>query len=225
MKTFKIILLLSLLTRLGFAQSGKATIPLDNPATLKMVHVDAVQTTHDVKKALKVTDNKSTDTEAKFVKLSDVDFSNGTIEIELAGQPAAGAAQDARGFVGVAFRVAADNSTFECIYLRPTNGRANDQVRRNHSVQYFSFPEFPWHRLRQEFPKKYETYVDLVPGEWTKVKIVVDGETAKLYVHGASQPTLIVNDLKHGAASHGQLGLWIGPGTEAYFTNLTVTTN
>lgn len=67
--------------------------------------------------------------------------------------------------------------------MRPTNGRAEDQVRRNHSSQYISFPEFPWHRLRKEFPEKYESCVDLTPGEWTPVKIVVDGTTAKLYVH------------------------------------------
>jgi hypothetical protein len=52
-------------------------------------------------------------------------------------------------------------SGFECFYLRPTNGRADDQVRRNHSVQYISFRGFPWYRL--ESPEKYESYTDLVP--------------------------------------------------------------
>ena len=59
-----------------------------------------------------------------------------------------------RGFVGVAFRVAADQSRFECIYLRPTNGRVEDQVRRNHSVQYISVPGFPWPFLRKEFSRE-----------------------------------------------------------------------
>jgi len=35
----------------------------------------------------------------------------------------------------------------------------------------------------------------------------------------APQPVLVVNDLKHGD-SEGTVGLWIGLGTEAYFTNL-----
>jgi hypothetical protein len=95
-------------------------------------------------------------------------------------------------------------------------------VRRNHSAQYVSFPDFPWFRLRKEFPEKYESYVDLVPAEWTKVKIEVKGTTAKLFVHGNAQPTLIVNDLKH-STSKGGVGLWIGPGTEAYFANVKVT--
>ena len=95
-------------------------------------------------------------------------------------------------------------------------------MRRNHSVQYISFPDYPWQRLRKEESEKYESYVDLVPGEWTKVKIVIEGVRARLYVHGSEQPTLIINDLKNGE-SKGALGLWIGPGTEAHFANLRVT--
>jgi hypothetical protein len=140
----------------------------------------------------------------------------------VSGEPGPGAAQAARGFVGIAFRVASDQSKFECFYLRPTNGRADDQVRRNHSAQYISFPEFPWQKLRKEFPEKYESYVDLVPGEWTKVRIEVKAGKARLFVHGASQPTLIVNDLKLGE-TNGAVALWIGPGTVAHFANVRVT--
>ncbi|MBD2703406.1 hypothetical protein IC229_22370 [Spirosoma sp. BT702] len=62
--------------------------------------------------------------------------------------------------------------------------------------------------------------MDLVAGEWTKIKIEGQGQTARLYMHGANQPTLIVNDLKHGPTQGGSLGLWIGPGTDAHFVNL-----
>jgi hypothetical protein len=84
-----------------------------------------------------------------------------------------------------------------------------------------SFPDFPWQRLRKEFPEKYESYADLVPGEWTKVKIEVRGDKAHLYVHGAEQPALLVNDLKQGQ-SQGGIALWVGPGTVAHFSNLRV---
>jgi hypothetical protein len=154
--------------------------------------------------------------------LSATDFGDGVIEAEIAGTPAAGAGEGARGFVGIAFRVQSDPSRYEAFYLRPTNGRANDQVRRNHSTQYISHPDFPWHRLRKEFPGLYESYVDLVPGEWTKVKIVVSGSEAKLYVHGAEQPCLIVNDLQH-RTSRGRIALWVGQGTEAHFASLKIT--
>jgi hypothetical protein len=72
--------------------------------------------------------------------------------LEVAGKPGAGAPGDARGFVGVAFRVSNDASKYECFYLRPTNGRADDQLRRNHSAQYISFPDYEWNRLRTEAP-------------------------------------------------------------------------
>jgi hypothetical protein len=125
--------------------------------------------------AVRVTDTAPAGTgdEGRLAILRDTEFQSGTIEVDLAGEVGPGAAGGARGFVGIAFRVAPDGSRFECIYLRPTNGRADDQVRRNHSVQYISVPGFPWPRLRREFPDQYETYVDLAPGEWTKVKIDV----------------------------------------------------
>jgi hypothetical protein len=105
-----------------------------------------------------------------LVWIENVDFSSGVIEAEIAGALAPGAASDARGFVGIAFRVHEDLQTYDAFYLRPTNGRAEDQERRNHSVQYISLPERPWFRLRQATPGRYEAYVDLAPGAWTKIK-------------------------------------------------------
>ena len=67
----------------------------------------------------------------------------------------------------------------------------------------------------------YESYVDLDAGAWTRIKIVVAGSRAGLYVNGAGQPSLIVNDLKLGE-SHGRIALWTGGNTQAYFSNLTV---
>ena len=146
-------------------------------------------------------------------------FHNGKIELEVSGKPRPGAVADARGFVGVAFRVNPDVSKYECFYIRPTNARADVQLRRNHSVQYMSFPDYEWNRLRKETPGEYESYADLVPGEWTKIKIDVNGVKARLYVNGGPQPVLVVNDLKLGD-SKGNVALWIGVGTEAYFNNL-----
>ena len=64
--------------------------------------------------------------------------------------------------------------------------------------------------------------MDLVPGEWTRIKILVSGQSARLYVNGAEQPTLIVNDLKQ-PVSMGGVALWVGPGTIAHFTSLKIT--
>ena len=80
-------------------------------------------------------------------------------------------------------------------------------------------PEYEWSRLRKEAPGQYESYVDLVPGEWTKIKIEVSGVKARLFVNDSPQPVLIVSDLKHGD-SEGAVALWIGLGTEGYCANL-----
>jgi hypothetical protein len=160
--------------------------------------------------------------ERQVALLAGSKFRNGAIEVELSGAPGAAAVEGARGFVGVAFRVQPGAERFECFYIRPTNGRADDQVRRNHSTQYVSHPEFPWPRLRKETPEKYESYVDLEPGVWTKIRIEVSGVKARLFVHGAAQPCLIVNDLKLGD-SEGAVGVWVGPGTDGHFTGLRIT--
>lgn len=151
-----------------------------------------------------------------------LEFGDGIIEVEIAGEPLAGVFEGARGFVGIAFRVQKDRRTYDAFYLRPANGRAEEQVRRNRSVQYVSHPDWTWFRFRQETPGKYESYVDLVPGEWTRIKIEVQGTKARFYVHGAKQPTLIVNDLKTGAAAKGAVALWLDIGTVAHFRNLSV---
>src|SRR5437867_10732848 len=130
-----------------------------------------------------------------------LDFSNGIIEAEVAGAPAAGAFAGARGFVGIAFRLRMENKTegqqtYDAFYLRPTNGRAEDQERRNHATQYISHPDWTWSRLRQETPSKYESYADLEADTRTKIRIEERGERARLYVHDQQQPAPIVNDVK-----------------------------
>lgn len=182
------------------------------------VKLDAVD--YKGKRAIKLIEDGQVGNGEAYAVLKGSDFHNGTIEVELAGLPSAAAAgSGARGFIGLAFRIKDDR--FEYIYLRPTNGRADDQVRRNHSTQYSAFPDFDFARSRQESPEKYESYVDLEPGVWTKVRVEVEGTKARLFVHGAPQPTLVVNDLKHGDST-GAVALWIGPGTEGYFAGLTV---
>ncbi len=150
------------------------------------------------------------------------DFGDGIIEAEVAGLPAAGAPEGARGFIGIAFRVK-DSSRYEAFYIRPTNGRSDDQLRRNHSTQYIGMPDYTWDRLRNEHPGVYESYADMVPGDWIRLRIEVEGSKARLFVGGAGRPALIVNDLKHGAEAIGGVALWIGNGTEAYFSNVKVT--
>jgi hypothetical protein len=174
----------------------------------------------DGKQAVRVDANPDSANGQSYAIVKGRQFHNGTIEVSLAGKPAANAGAGARGFIGIAFRM--QSGRYEYIYLRPTNGRADDQVRRNHSTQYGAQPDYDFDRLRRESPEKYESYVDLQPGVWTRYKIVIEGTKARLYVHGAEQPCLIVNDMKLGD-SEGGVALWVGPGTEGYFADLKIT--
>ncbi len=171
------------------------------------------------KRAVKITEDGQVANGEAYAIVKDGVFHNGTIEVELAGRPGAGANAAARGFVGIAFRL--QKGQFEYIYLRPTNGRADDQVRRNHSTQYSAYPDFSFAVARQQAPEKYESYVDLEAGAWTRYRITIEGTKARLYVNGTTQPCLIVNDLKLGDSSGG-VALWIGPGTEGYFMALDI---
>jgi len=194
---------------------------LNSLSGLELHNVKADLVTYRGRRAVRLVEDDSVDEEHSIAIISGSDFKEGVIETEIAGAPRADAPADMRGFVGIAFRVQPQGSRFECFYLRPTNGRADDQLRRNHSTQYISQPEYPWFRLREETPGVYESYTDLVPGAWTKVKIAVSGVQAQLFVDGAEQPCLVVNDLKLGE-TQGQIALWIGSGTEAHFSNVVV---
>ncbi len=197
-------------------------VPLEAQSADRLVgeNVSIAQANYKGRSAIKVVANPDAANGTSYALIKNASFRDGVIEVDLAGQPAAGAAADARGFIGIAFRIQGDGH-YEYIYLRPTNGRADDQVRRNHSTEYSSYPDFDFARSRRESPEKYESYVDLQPGVWTRYKIEVQGRNARLYVNGAEQPCLIVNDLKLDPRDGG-VALWVGPGTEGYFSNLKI---
>lgn len=193
------------------------------PAVAEVVNARTELVTYRGRRAVKLVPlpESSQKGEEMLAILDRGEFNDGTIEIDVAGAPRAGMPPDARGFIGVSFRTGQHGEWSEVFYLRPTNGRADDQLRRNHSVQYVSGPQYPWYRLRRETPGVYESYTDLETGAWTRMKIVVAGSTARLYVNGASQPSLVVNDLKHGTAP-GRIALWANVQTDAYFGPISV---
>nr|WKN38266.1 hypothetical protein K4G66_06070 [Tunicatimonas sp. TK19036] len=215
MKTLNATVLLLLFTSLVFGQKVKLSKANVTPNNTEISEVK-----FKGKNALKV--KAIVGSELAIVKLPNSNFEDGIIEFEMASNRAIDAHPENRGFAGMAFHVSEDNSALDCIYLRATNGRAEDQVRRNHTVQYFALPDFHFPVLREKFPEKYETYVDVVPNAWIKLKIVVEGRTAKLYVANQSQPTLIVSEMLNKNTS-GDIALWVGGGTIAYFANVKIT--
>ena len=160
--------------------------------------------------------------EPTFVKIDGINFKNGTIEVKVLSRLLKTAPDYARGFIGIAFRVNDSNTKYESFYIRPTNGRADDQVRRNHSVQYYSYPDYKFDRLRKESPERYESYADMALNQWITLRIEVKDSQAKLFIGNNQQASLLVNDLKHGATAAGSIGLWVDIGTEGYFKDLRV---
>jgi hypothetical protein len=157
-----------------------------------------------------------------YVKLTNFDIDNGTIEVKMLSRimenspfPAA------RGFIGVAYRINPENKNFDAIYLRPSNGRADDQLRRNHSVQYFSYPGNTFGRLRKEANGLYETYADIGLNEWIDVRIEFQDEKAVLYINNQKSPSFIVNKML-GTSKTGSIALWVEIGTVGYFKDLKV---
>ena len=189
---------------------------------LTLVGVVAEAATYLGRQAIRLLESDNSRNNRGVAIVNGVTFRNGTLAVDVAGRRGQYAVPDDRGFIGLAFRVTPNAERFEYIYLRPDNGRVNDQVRRNHSTQYSAHPDFPFSRMRKEFPEKYESYVDLEYGAWTRMRIDVEGATARLFVHEAPQPALVVTDLKLGDSTGG-VALWIGSGTEGFFSNLRVT--
>ncbi len=202
--------------------AGVAVSPAELPTITEVVRGHSERVTYRGVKAITLIPAADAPGDSDMLALlAGADFKDGTIELQVAGAPRTGAPADSRGFVGLSFRTGPHGEWNEVFYLRPTNGRADDQLRRNHAVQYVSEPEFPWQRLRKENPGVYESYADMEAGAWITMRIEVSGATARLYLNGSSQPCLVVNDLKHGDQA-GKIALWAHVQTDAYFGPVTV---
>lgn len=204
-----------------FGQTPPATqtFPLTDTTGLVVRNVKVSAVEYKGRKAVLVTNTGQDD---GFALLPGVDFQDGTIEADLAVKITTPPGVRMPGFLGIAFRARPDASHYELFYLRPKNSVSDDQAMRNHSVQYSEAPDFGWYKLRREWPSVYETYAPLQVETWTKIKIEVKGRSARLYLNGSSEPSLVVNGLK-GEDLHGGVALWGYQGEEAYFSNVRIT--
>jgi hypothetical protein len=145
------------------------------------------------------------------------DFADGTIEADIRGRDVL-----QQSFVGISFH-GKDDNTYEVVYLRPFNFRAQDPVRNQHAVQYISLPDYDWPRLRKEFPEEFENPVDksLVPTDWVPLRIVVSGAKIQIFAGPVKPPTLEVRKL--GQLDRGLVGLWVGNNSDGDFANVRIT--
>lgn len=212
----------------GLPTTNAQTFHLSDATDLVPVNVKAAAAEYKGRKAVLITRDVPKAGEVfkdGFALLKGVDFQDGTIEGEIALKVTApvGAPGMSRmpGFVGIAFRARPDASRYDLFYLRPGNSTSDDQSMRNHSVQYTSEPDYGWSKLRRQWPWVYEAWADLKTETWTKIKIEVKGRSAKLFVNGSEQPSLVVDGLK-GEDLRGGIALWGYPDEEAYFSNFHI---
>jgi hypothetical protein len=149
-------------------------------------------------------------------------FKNGTIEVDVLGRLNGKGLPDARAFIGIAYRVVDGGTRFESVYLRPLNGRKTNppSPRDKRAIQYFAYPDWKFDRLRKEYPDgRYESGADIADDEWIRLKLDVDETRVIVSINGKEEfaPT----DLK-AIPEAGGIGLWVGRGTEGYFSNLHV---
>ncbi len=195
--------------------------PLIDAAGLAGHNVKFETVTYQGRKAVRMTTVTQGD-DAGFALLPGTDFEDGTIEVDIAVKVTRPPGARMPGFTGIAFRAKPDGSEYELFYVRPKNALSENQSMRNHSVQYCAVPNYGWYKLRREWPFVYESYAEIEPETWTKVKIEVAGRTARIFLNGSDKPSLVVDGLK-SPNLHGAVGLWGYAGEESYFSNLRIT--
>ena len=154
-----------------------------------------------------------------------VQLANGMIEVDLAARINGKGAPDVRGFVGIAFHIDDRAETFEAVYLRMTNGSKNNPPppapRNEFAVQYISYPDRYWRKLRQAFPHRYEKAAPVAIESWHRLRLDIQGSTMQAFVDG--ELVLTVSDLRFPDRA-GRIGLWVDDGTAGYFRDLKVKT-
>jgi hypothetical protein len=145
-----------------------------------------------------------------------VTLANGTIEFDVKGKDVQG-----QSFVGIAFH-GVDGTTYDGIYFRPFNFKTEDKARVIRSVQYHSNPTYPWQKLREAHPGKYEKGVNPVPDPngWFHARVVVASPKVSVFVNDAKEPCLVVDQLSD--RKKGLVGFWVGNGSDGDFANLKV---
>ena len=151
--------------------------------------------------------------------LRGIELGNGTIEFDLKGKDVQG-----QSFVGVAFH-GVDSSTYDAIYFRPFNFKAEDPARRSHAVQYISHPTYTWQKLRAERPGIFVQPVNPAPdpNAWFHVRVVVASPKVSVFVGDAKEPCLVVTRLND--RTNGLVGLWVGNNSGGDFADLKIVSN
>ena len=124
--------------------------------------------------------------------LKDVEFENGTIEVDIASH-------GFRGFGGIVFRVQSQTE-YEVFYIRPHKSRLPDAMQYTPVFNGLS----EWQLYSND---GFIGPIEIPIGKWIHLKIEVDGDQANVYWDNMDKPALIIPELKHGK-SKGTIGLY-----------------
>jgi len=151
-----------------------------------------------------------------YARVEDFVFADGTIEFDARGKNIVQGS-----FLGVAFH-GADWKTYDAIYFRPFNFRATEPIRRQHAVQYIALPAHTWEQLRTDHPGQYEKPVAPAPDPdaWFHVRVVVASPKVSVFVDGAAEPSLVIDQLSD--RRRGWVALWTDV-NGGDFANLRIT--
>jgi sugar lactone lactonase YvrE len=142
--------------------------------------------------------------------LSDVAFTNGVIEVDVA-------VSGSRSYPGLIFRMQSERD-YERIYVRPHRaGLYPDAVQYTPVINGIA----GWQLYNGE---GYTAAAQIPAGEWMHLKLEVNGKQARVFIGDDPNPTLVITDLKHGI-SQGTVGV-LGPrNMTACFSNFSYRTD
>jgi len=212
----KIVLLFSFLLTAPAASFCQKVTSYDLP---KMLRTKKLELTFPEQEVMTFSNpSNSAISEKGILWLKDVNFKEGTIDVDLRGRNVL-----LKSFVGIAFH-ARDTTAYELVYFCPFRFHDTDLVARKWSVKYMTVPNFDYKKLRTEQPGIYENEVTPAPGEadWFHATITVRDGWITVYMNHSATPSLRVKKLD--TLTEGKIGLWSYTSSlSSDFANLSIT--
>lgn len=191
---------------------------LPSQAVMQRLDVSSgeAQGRHSIRAVPSVVDNTPTPN----LLILPVCFKNGTISVDILAR------QDkkfpeSRAFAGIAYRIQPDGK-LESVYLRALNGQKVNppSPRDKRAVQYYAHPDWTFDKLRAAYPDgRHESGANIGPDEWINLTVRIDDTKV---IARVNNETVLTIDKTVVDPATGKVGLYVGFGTEAYFSNLRI---
>ena len=150
-------------------------------------------------------------------------FTDGVLEVGVAGELSGKGAPDDRGFVGLSFHITPDLSSHETVYLRMTNGRLNVPPPPSHGSSGRSSTSPIPASISASRASASPAATRRAPTSRSAAGIACGWRSP---VRGCVRSVdgtevLVVEDLRF-AGRRGPVGLFVGDGSRGYFRELRV---